>query len=40
MKQYREYHSPFDDPNGENAATQEAPAEEGAALVNGPEAAE
>lgn len=35
---YREYHSPFDDPNGENAGAQEVIKEEGAALANGPEA--
>lgn len=40
MKQYREYHTIYDDPNGETAATQETPAEEGAALVNRPEGAE
>lgn len=38
MKQYREMHTMYDDPTGENAPTQDTPAEEGAALVNGPEA--
>jgi hypothetical protein len=36
-KNYREFHNQYDDPVHGEATTQDTPAEEGAALSNGPE---